>query len=64
VAEQLGFSERARPQPVVAAPLPDYRVPAVRDERWSTGLAGAAGTLVVFGVLWLAGTVLRRRPAG
>lgn len=36
------------PAAKTAAPLPDYVVPGVEDERVSTGLAGFIGTLVTF----------------
>ena len=61
VAEQLGFAHAAG-QPVGWSPLPGYQLAGVADARWSGGLAGVAGTLLVLaismGLMW----VLRRRP--
>lgn len=61
VAETLHFKEREREKPYLPAPLPEYKLPGVKDEGWSTRLAGVAGTLVVFGLATAAGYVLRRR---
>ena len=62
VAERQGFLDRGRPAPVQErAPVPDYAFPGVHDARLATGLAGFAGTLVVF--LLAAGVVaVVRRP--
>ena len=45
------------------APLADYAFPGVADARLSTGLAGFAGTLAVFGVGSVLALALRRRNA-
>ena len=46
------------------APLPDYGVPGVGSEWLSTGLAGLAGTVVVFAaVLLLARMLARKKPS-
>lgn len=44
------------------SPAPDYAFPGVDDPRVATGLAGFAGTLVVFGVGSGIALVARRRP--
>ncbi len=48
VAGDQAFLERGEHQ--AASPAPDYAVPGVDDPRVATGLAGFAGTLMVFGV--------------
>jgi len=48
VAARLGFAHRAVTQPMVAAPLADYRLPWIRSAPLATSLAGAAGTVIVF----------------
>jgi cobalt/nickel transport protein len=63
VAATLGFKQRERAEPVLRAPLPEYRVPGVRDGRLSTALAGVAGTLIVFGAASLAGYLARARKS-
>lgn len=47
VAGDKAFLDRGRAH---EAPVPDYAVPGVDDARVATGLAGFAGTLVVFGL--------------
>lgn len=45
------------------APLEDYQLEHVAHEGLSTGMAGAIGTLAVFGVMCVLGWSLRRRGA-
>jgi cobalt/nickel transport system permease protein len=54
VAAQLGFAQRAAAQPLLAAPLPDYSVPALKSEKIGTILAGLIGTLATFVAAWAA----------
>jgi hypothetical protein len=59
VAEDKGFVGAGQ---AGSGPIPDYAFPEISDQRLATGLAGFAGTLIVFGV----GTALvrgRRRLA-
>jgi hypothetical protein len=44
-----------------ASPAPDYAFPGVDDPRVATGLAGFAGTLLVFGLGYGVVVVARRR---
>lgn len=60
VAEKTGFISRAAGQPMFAAPLPDYAVGIIKGAFWSTAAAGAAGALVVYGVVWAIGLMLRK----
>jgi cobalt/nickel transport system permease protein len=62
-AEALGFAEKAT-APVVAAPVPDYAMPGIHGSALATAMAGAAGTVVVFGLAWVLARVLvpRRKP--
>jgi hypothetical protein len=47
-----------------SSPIADYAFPGVEDERLATGLAGFAGTLIVFGAgFGLAAATRRRRHA-
>ena len=51
VAEDKGFAQKARDVPPQGRPpLPDYSVPGVRNERASTALAGAIGTVAAFAI--------------
>jgi hypothetical protein len=43
------------------SPVPDYAFPGVDDPRVATGLAGFAGTLLVFGLGYGAARLGRRR---
>lgn len=61
VAEDHGFLELAQ-APAYEA-LPDYAIPGVASESLSTILAGIVGTLIVFGVAYGIGGVVKRRQA-
>lgn len=62
VAGKLGFEHQAV-QPVLPAPVPDYEMPGVKWSAGATALAGAAGSLVVFGLALLLGRLLVPKPA-
>jgi hypothetical protein len=51
-AEVLGFQEKVSP-PLLPAPMSGYATPGVEWGVLGTSLAGAAGTVVVFGLAWL-----------
>jgi hypothetical protein len=61
VAEDRGFSEDARETPYEV--IPDYVFPGIGNEAVATILAGIVGTLVVFGLAYGLGALLRRREA-
>ena len=62
VAEEEGFVDTGRLHAIQEdSPVPDYAFPGVENERLATGLAGFAGTLVVFALGLGAARVLRRR---
>jgi hypothetical protein len=48
----------------VAAPVPDYAMPGIHGSALDTAMAGAAGTVVVFGLAWVLARVLvpRSKP--
>ncbi len=58
VAEDQGFLGTAL-DPLYNV-LPDYTIPFVEDERVAGIIAVLAGTLVVFGLVWLIGQLVRR----
>ena len=71
VAGQMGFLEKSEGEPVYsAAPLPDYAVPGLVPEEeapdttdltWlSTIIAGAGGTLLVFGLGLVLGQLIKK----
>ena len=63
VAEDKGFSDTAGEHGTADGPMADYRTRGVEDERFSGGLAGVTGAVVV---LLLAGGLayaVRRRGA-
>jgi len=45
------------------SPVPDYVFPGVKNERLSTGLAGAIGTVLAFGAMFVLGKALSRKKA-
>jgi len=48
VAEDKGFLEKGEIKPLFTSPIPDYAWPGIANEGLATGLAGLAGTLIVF----------------
>ena len=58
VAADKAFIERGETRD---APAPDYAFPGVDDPRVATGLAGFAGTLLVFGLGYGVTVTARRR---
>jgi hypothetical protein len=64
VAGDKAFLEQGRLQAVQEqSPVPDYAVPGIDDPRLATGLAGFAGTLLVFGAGYVLVLATRRRAA-
>ena len=65
VAEQKAFLAEGRLHSLQKdAPIPDYALPGVKDERVATGLAGFVGTLGVFAIGSGLARIVRRRPHG
>jgi len=64
-AQTLGFEGKALAEPVVASPVPDYRMPGVGSPAVATSIAGGAGTVAAFGLAWGLARALvpRKRPA-
>jgi hypothetical protein len=62
VAEDKAFLDQGRLHSLQEdSPVPDYAFPGIDDPRLATGLAGFAGTLLVFGLGY--GIVVVRRRA-
>lgn len=61
VAEDQGFAEQAARRPLVSSPLANYLFPGIRSGRLATGLAGLAGTLLLFALGYGAARLLLRR---
>jgi len=61
VAARLGFTHKAA-EPILPSFAPDYRVPGVEWAAGATAIAGAVGALVVFGLAFLLGRWLVRKP--
>ena len=61
-AEEQRIAARAADGKVwTRAPLPDYTVGSIRNQSLSTGVAGAVGTLAVFGLAFGLAKVIGRR---
>ncbi len=61
LAVRLGFHAQSVPG-VIHVLAPDYRLPGIHSAAGATALAGALGTVVVFGLALLLGRVLARKP--
>lgn len=61
VAEHFGFAAKAAETPLVPAPIPDYEIPGIGTPAVATALAGAVGTIVVFGLSVLLARLLTPR---
>jgi PDGLE domain len=62
VAEDKAFIDDGRLAPIQEeSPVPDYAFPGIDDPRVATGLAGFAGTLVVFALGFGLAVGARRR---
>lgn len=60
VAEDKGFLEKGKVQPLFTSPIPDYVLPGVKSEKMATSLAGIMGTLAVFGIGYGIAALLKR----
>jgi cobalt/nickel transport system permease protein len=61
VAEKIGFAGRATT--LIKTWIPDYKMPGINSTGIATAIAGAAGTLIMFGLACLVGRVLvREKP--
>ena len=60
VAEDVGFMENSESLSGRGL-LPDYSVPGLKDEVESTALAGVLGVLIIFGVVYGVGKMIRRK---
>ena len=58
VAEKFGFGSHART--LIHAWIPDYKMPGISSEGIATAIAGAIGTLIMFGLACVIGRVLVR----
>lgn len=61
VAHTLGFLEKS--QVVISAPVADYLLPGIKNERLATSIAGGVGTLLLF-AMGYAIALLARRSKG
>lgn len=61
VAQDKGFLEKGEIEPVFSSPIPDYAWPHFESEKAATSAAGAAGTLLVFGMGYGLAALIRRR---
>ena len=62
VAEDKGFLEESEGREVWKSSLiPDYAMPGINNERIATGIAGLAGTLIVFALAWGIGKLIAKR---
>jgi cobalt/nickel transport protein len=63
VAETKGFSEKGENWKFWKyAPLPDYAIPWIKNEKVSTALSGLIGTLAIFFIALGVGRLIRKTP--
>ncbi|MEM4201986.1 MAG: PDGLE domain-containing protein [Candidatus Hadarchaeum sp.] len=60
VAEDQGFAEKAEGQEVIQAPIPDYILPGIEDEKVAASLAGLTGVLIILGITFSWAKLLKR----
>ena len=60
VAADKGFLEKGEVRPIVFSPVPDYAWPNIKNEKLATAVAGASGTLFVFGLGYSLAALVRR----
>lgn len=63
VSKKLGFSNRALNQPVIPAPIPDYRMPGIKSPVLATAAAGAIGTVLMFALSYFLAHAVTRRTS-
>lgn len=61
VAERLGFIEKGEGEPLVSSPIPDYHFPGIKNEKIATAIAGTGGTIIVFGLTYGLGKLIKSR---
>jgi len=60
VAMSLGFEQKALSPPAIQSPIADYRIPWLGSSVTATGIAGAIGVVIVFGLSFLLAHLLVR----
>ncbi len=63
-AESLGFADRETSERSIPTLIPSYKMPGIASEGLATGVAGVAGTTVVFVLSWIGARALVRRKRG
>ena len=61
VAEDNGFISAAEVEAPLVSPMPDYAWPGISHEGTATAAAGAAGTLIVFGMGYGLAALLQKK---
>ena len=65
VAETKGFAEKGESWKFWKyAPLPDYAIPWIKNEKVSTALSGLIGTLAIFFLAFGIGRLIKKSPPG
>jgi len=61
VAEDKGFLHKGESAELFSAPIPDYEMPGVKQEKMAVSLAGIIGTLVTFSAAYGIGYLMKTR---
>ncbi|MFZ5642007.1 MAG: PDGLE domain-containing protein [Bacillota bacterium] len=61
VATDLGFIERGEGTAIIESPIADYIFPGIENEAVATAVAGIAGTVITFAVMYVLARVIKRK---
>ena len=61
VAKDLGFFEKGEGAEILKAPIPDYKIPGLDNEGFSTAFSGKMGTFALVGIGIGVARLLRRK---
>jgi cobalt/nickel transport protein len=61
VAKDYGFANKSKQVSFFKAPLPDYIIPGLKNEKLATSTSGLLGTLIIFAIGFSVALLLKKR---